>query len=71
MSKSKKEVGANGEILHDGDRVFTHSDGVRRYGTLFFDENASENWREWLIKFDDGGCFYVLNFNVVYSANRS
>jgi hypothetical protein len=58
----------NGNILHEGDRVFTDDEnGSRIYGTLRYEETFRSE-AEWTIEYDDGETFIVLDFSQVYNA---
>lgn len=63
---------AEGNTLHEGDRVYTHDFNekgkiVRVYGTLKPNEDHKEV-SEWYVEYDDGMDCAVLNYNDIYKA---
>lgn len=59
---------ADGNILHEGDRVYTYDfDGKRFYGTLKPNEGY-EHISEWYVEYDDGGEYCVLDFKQLWKA---
>lgn len=66
-----KPIDADGNVLHEGDRVYSHDYtdyGYQRvYGTLKISDEP-ETFGHWCIDYDDGECFMVLDFNNVWTA---
>lgn len=59
---------ADGNILHEGDRVFAYDlDGKRVYGTLR-PNDGYEEVSEWYVEYDDGEECAVLDFDQLWKA---
>lgn len=69
--KTTNQKDAEGNPLHEGDRVYGYDytdNGYQRvYGTLLISD-AKETFGHWYIESDDGECLMVLDFNKVWSA---
>jgi len=65
---------AEGNTLHEGDRVFgydyTDFGYQRVYGTLM-KSDAPETFGHWCVEYDDGECFMVLSFDNLWSAVKA
>ena len=68
---NKTAFDGDGEILHEGDRVYSHDiingETVRCYGTLHENVDNPEV-SEWYIKYDDGEEFAVVEMGLVFKA---
>jgi hypothetical protein len=59
---------AQGNILHEGDRVFAYDlDSKRVYGTLYRNKDYPEV-SEWYVQYDDGEDCAVLDFSLLWKA---
>jgi hypothetical protein len=57
----------DGNVLHEGDRVFSYKLGGRCYGTLHKNVDYP-NVSEWYINYDDGEECAVLEIKLVFKA---
>lgn len=62
---------ADGNILHDGDRVFGYdvkdNEYQKIYGTLCISDHHL-TFGQWCVDYDDGESFIVLDFKAIWKA---